>query len=283
MKFILQTVLLLSVLGALTGAEIVHRYPTDMTLPTDVAVLEDGRICVADGVNGRVLVFNQSGKHQDLRFPEMKRPLGLAADLNGGLLITDTEAHALFILDKFLKLTINIPLEVSIDPTDVLPVNDLLWIIDNDGHRILIVDRKGSIKHTLGKKGSVGPTFSYPSTITLGKANQIFVCDVLNGRLQLFNTDRSYQGQIADWGITPGFLFRPKGVASREDGRIAVSDSFTGTLQTFSSQSSQGKMIVDASKKPIRFKNPTGVCWGKSNVLWVVESATGSLIGVQVP
>ena len=284
MKNILSRITLILVCaGTLSSAEIVHQYQSDMTLPTDIAILADGRICVADGVNARILVFDSRGASTELRFPEMKRPLGLAADDNGGLLVSDTQAKSVFILDKYLNLKVNIPLESSVDPTDVLAVGKQLWVVDNDGHQILVIDRKGQLKHTLGKKGSVGPTFSYPSTISSGKDDQIFVCDVLNGRLQLFNTDFSYQGQIADWGITPGKFFRPKGVASQADGRIAVSDSFTGTLQIFKSQSSEGTMIVDSNSNPLHFQNPTGIAWDKSGLLWVVESATGSVMGVQLP
>jgi len=283
MNSLFRITLILVCAGTLSSAEIVHKYQSDMTLPTDIAVLEDGRICVADGVNSRILVFDTRGVSTELRFPEMKRPLGLAADANGGLLVSDTQVKAIFILDKYLNLKVNIPLEKSVDPTDVLAVDKHLWVVDNEGHQILVIDRKGQLKQKMGKKGSVGPTFSYPSTISSGKNDQIFVCDVLNGRLQLFDSDYSYQGQIAGWGITPGYLFRPKGVASQADGRIAVSDSFTGTLQIFKSQSSEGKMIVDASNNPLHFQNPVGLAWDKSGLLWVVESATGSVIGVQLP
>jgi len=283
MKIFRQTLLLILFLIPTFGAEIVHRFPSDMTLPTDVAVLEDGRICVADGVNQRILVFGSSGQSTILTFPELKRPLGLAADHGGGLLVTDTKAKTVFILDKYLKLQVAIPLAEEIDPTDILAVEDLLWVVDNEGHRVLVISRTGKIKETLGKKGSAGPTFSYPSTISAGKPGQVFVCDVLNGRIQLFNDDLSYQGQIADWGIINGLLFRPKGVASRPDGKIVVSDSFTGTLQLFLSQSSPGNVLSDTKGNPLRFQNPTGVVWDKSGLLWVVESGSGSLIGVKVP
>lgn len=283
MNILIRITLMLICFGTLRSAEIVHRYQSDMRLPTDITILDDGRICVADGVNARILVFDNNGESKALQFPQMKRPLGLAADANGGLLISDTEAKSIFILDKYLELQVNIPLNKAIDPTDVLAVEELLWVVDNEGHRILIYDRKGNQKHALGKKGNVGPTFSYPSTISAGKDDQIFVCDVLNGRIQLFTTDLNYQGQIADWGITPGYLFRPKGVASQKNGRIAVSDSFTGTLQLFQSQSSAGSIVVDSDNNPLRFQNPIGLSWDKNGLLWVVESATGSIIGMQLP
>jgi DNA-binding beta-propeller fold protein YncE len=253
-----------------------------MERPTDIAILEDGRVCVADGVNGRVVIFDQSGKYAELRFAELKRPLGLAADLNGGLLITDTKANAVFILDKYLVLKAQLPLAQEIDATDVLPVGDQLWIVDNDGHRILVLDRQGHVKNSIGHKGHAGPTFNYPSTISLGQERRIFVCDVLNGRIQLFNVDGSYRGQIADWGITPGSLFRPKGIAAHAAGPFVITDSFTGTIHYFKSQSSPGTVLTTGNSEYLRLKNPLGLVWETPEMLWVVESGTGDVLGIKI-
>ncbi|MEA3286656.1 MAG: NHL repeat-containing protein [Candidatus Marinimicrobia bacterium] len=282
MKHLLLFIILVTAVLAQPSAEIIHRFQAGMDRPTDIALLEDGRICVADGVNSRVLVFDQSGKHEVLRFAELKRPLGLAADLKGGLLITDTEANAVFILDKYLVLKAQLPLTPEIDATDVLPVGDRLWVVDNDGHQILILDRQGHIKNSIGHKGTVGPTFNYPSTISLGKERRIFVCDVLNGRIQLFNVDGSYRGQIADWGITQGSLYRPKGIAAHPAGPFVITDSFTGSIHFFKSQSSQGTVLTTGNSEYLRLENPLGLVWGTEDMLWVVESGTGDVLGIKI-
>jgi len=275
-KIILLLTLSLSVLSQ-PMAEITHRFQGEMDRPTDIAVLNDGRICVADGVNNQVLVFKRDGSYVTLTFPQMKRPLGLAADFNGGLLITDTQADAIFILDKYLTLKIHIPLSQEVDATDVLAMDqEVLWVVDNDGHQIIVMDRQGHIKQRLGSKGSTGPAFNYPSTIAGNSNNQIFICDVLNGRIQLYDSEGIYRGQIADWGITPGSLFRPKGVAANQSGAFVVTDSFTGTIHYFRTQSSVGSVL------PLKFKNPLGVAWDNEGILWVVESGTGNILGIKV-
>jgi len=154
MRYLLLIFGLVLTLSAQPNAEIVHRFQGGMERPTDLAVLNDGRICVADGVNGRVLVFQEDGKYEEIRFPELKRPLGLATDLNGGLLITDTETDAILILDKYLMLKVRIPLDKAVDATDVLVVDEnLLWVVDNDNHHIIVIDRQGRINSTIGRKG----------------------------------------------------------------------------------------------------------------------------------
>ncbi len=283
MRYLLYTLILAFTVTAQPRADIVYRFQGQMERPTDVAVLNDGRICVADGVNGRVLVFQQNGEYEELRFPELKRPLGLAADLNGGLLITDTEADAILILDQYFTLKIRLPLNEAVDATDVLVVDEnLLWVVDNDNHQVMVIDRQGHFQSTIGRKGSAGPTFNYPATISYGRENRIFICDVLNGRIQLFEHDGSYRGQIADWGITPGSLFRPKGIAAQPDGPFVVSDSFTGVIHYFKSQSSTGSVLTSSSLEPLRLNNPLGLAWGTDGVLWVVESGSGDLLGIKI-
>ncbi len=284
MKILLILLFLVFSLVAQPAAEIIYRFNKgQMNYPTDIAVLQDGRICVADGVNGRVLVFKKSGKFKELRFPAMQRPLGLAADLNGGLLITDTQADVIILLNRKLKVNSIIQLLKVVDATDVLPVSgDMLWVVDNDGHRILIMDRQGNIESEVGRKGSSGPTFNYPASIAQDSKGQIFITDVLNGRVQLFSEYGSYYGQVAKWGITPGSMYRPKGVAVNENGAFVVTDSFTGVIHYYQSQSSKGALLSTREHELIRLKNPLGVAWGNDGILWVVESGSGDLLGVKL-
>ncbi len=270
-------------LWAQPTTEIVYRFHSDMVYPTDVAVLNDGRICVADGVNQRVLVFKKNGRSKELKFPEMKRPLGLAADLAGGLLITDTETDVVLILDKRLKLKSVISLPKVVDATDVQVIDgQVIWVVDNDGHRVIIMDRQGNIESEIGRKGSSGPTFNYPACITRDGRGQLYVTDVLNGRVQLFNEFGTYQGQVAKWGITPGSLYRPKGIAANQAGAFVISDSFTGTIHYYKSQGSQGEVLKTHNQSFLRLENPLGLCWDKNGLLWIVESGSGDLLGVKL-
>jgi len=273
--------LFIAALGQPVGT-LVHRFQADMTRPTDVAVLNDGRICVADGVNSRVIVFSPAGTHQALRFAELQRPLGLAGDIAGGLLITDTQAHAVLILNDRLRLTARIQLPDTVDPTDVYPVGDQLWVVNNDGHQILVVDRAGQVTQTIGKKGIDGATFSYPATLSGDQLHKLYVCDVLNARIQLFDDQGEYLGQIGDMGVTPGTFYRPKGVAVTPAGAFIVTDSFTGVLHYFSDPTATDAVLKTEAGAYLRLKNPLGVCWDSSGLLWVVESGTGDLLGIRV-
>jgi hypothetical protein len=59
------------------------------------------------------------------------------------------------------------------------------------------------------------------------------VVDVLNTRVQKFDPFGNYISDIGSWGVLPGQLFRPKGVAIDRRNRVFVSDSYTGLIQIF--------------------------------------------------
>jgi hypothetical protein len=60
------------------------------------------------------------------------------------------------------------------------------------------------------------------------------VVDVLNTRVQVFRENGEFSIQVGEWGVLPGQLFRPKGIATDRQGRFYISDSYMNLVQVYS-------------------------------------------------
>jgi hypothetical protein len=75
----------------------------------------------------------------------------------------------------------------------------------------------------------------FPWTITTDRGGQIFVLDVGNSIVRVFDADGRYLRELGGRGGGPGEFMRPSGIAVRDDGTITVSDVGKASLVRFDS------------------------------------------------
>ena len=101
----------------------------------------------------------------------------------------------------------------------------------------------------------------------------IYIVDILNGRIQVFNPDGSNPRQLGGSGITPGTLFRPKGIVIDQQSRVYVSDSYTGVIQLFDSSGKLVGILSENKIDPLRLTTPIGMALDpEEKHLYVVQS-----------
>jgi len=255
-------------------------------MPTDAAVGQDGNLYVLDGVNDRVVVYDARG---NFRFQfgahgngagQFSFPLGIAAGPDGKVYVADSGNHRFQIFEADGK-----PLEAVIlpavkssdsptDPTDVAldATRQRLYIADNDNHRLDIynlVSRK--FEEPIGSAG-VGPRqFRFPFLIDTTADGYVLVVEPINTRVQVISPSGKFVGFVGAWGIKPGQLFRPKGVATMGN-HVYVSDSVLGHIQVFDLRGAFLGALADEQGVPLQLVTPTGVAIdGKNKLLYVVE------------
>jgi DNA-binding beta-propeller fold protein YncE len=253
--------------------------------PSDVAVSNDGRIYVVDGVNSMIRIFDQRGqlvssfgglgaKNGQLRFP-----LGIDLDRLGTIYVADAGNHRVQIFSPqgnfIAKIDIPPGKTKPADPTDVA-VDDArqrCYVVDNDNHRILFYDLESlKLIGTYGKPGSEKRSFNYPFLMALDKDNYLYVVEVINTRVQILNPEGLFVNFIGAWGVEKGEFYRPKGVAVDKQNRIYVSDSYLGVIQVFDANGSFYAALGDPrTKKVKKFKTPVGLFIDRLNRLYVVE------------
>ncbi|MEN8130711.1 MAG: NHL repeat-containing protein [Pseudomonadota bacterium] len=298
MKWIGSLLLLLILIAAVSSAGAVESLikftrileltgPVDkpLVMPTDIAIGKDERIYIVDSGNHRVLCYSRDGKYL-FAFGsagegdgELLGPVGITTAEDGSVLLADRGNKRIQIFDEkgqFLN-TIETrsggksasPVDVAVDKSG----KQLYVTASIPFHQVFVYgedEAGGKVKAVWGKPGSNPGEFRYPATIAIGPDKHIYVVDVFNSRLQVFDVSGKALVTIGSWGITPGHLFRPKGVAIGNDGLIAVSDSYLGVLQLFDSDKRFQGVLGEAGDIA-HFTTPTGLAFDGKGRLYVAE------------
>ena len=250
-----------------------------LSLPSDVSVDENGNIYIVDSGNHRIAVFDDSGENisfisnKGQKKGALTNPVGIDID-EKYIYVADKDNHRIQVFNKdgVIKRTITLKQgDKLVRPVDIA-VNEklkLLYITGNNNHKVMVYDYSGKLLHQWGGQGTNRGEFRYPATIGLFN-NNVFVVDVLNSRVQIFNAKGELQSIAGEWGILPGQLFRPKGVALDKKGNIYVSDSYLEVIQVFSSDT-RFKYVLANKGKPYKFTSPAGITIDNQNRLYVCE------------
>ena len=252
--------------------------------PSDVSVSKEGLVYVVDGVNNQIKVFDQEGKFSfsfgskgSLK-GQFNFPLGIDIGNSGRVYIADSGNHRVQIFSPQGKYIdqITIPAKIKpADPTDVAVDEDAhrLYVVDNDNHYILIYDTSTmGLSTTFGTPGSEEREFRYPFLVSMDREKYLYVSDVVNTRVQVFNPDGLFVGVVGGWGVEKGRFFRPKGIALDRDKRVFVSDSYMGVIQVFKGTGGFYSALGESGGNSVKkFITPTGLYIDRNNRLYVVE------------
>lgn len=232
-----------------------------LSLPSDVAVAGDGRVYVVDSGHHRIAVFDRDGKLL-VRFAErgtepgrLRDPVGIGLAPNGEVYVADKGNRRIQVFDadgRFRRGFVvtsrgkpAAPVDVAIDAA-----GKTVYVTGNTNHRVMAFTPEGRFVREWGGEGVNRGEFRYPATVAVGADGRVYVVDILNTRVQAFESGgRIYQ--IGGWGVLPGELFRPKGVALDRAGRVYVSDSYLDVVQVYDS-SYRFLHVVGSGGKPHR-------------------------------
>lgn len=253
---------------------------TPLALPSDVAVTDNGRVYVVDGGNHRLVIYDALGglvaavgQHGDGN-EQFAEPLGVAVDRGGLVYVADAGNHRVQVLDgegRFLRALPLMDGGKPVRPADVA-VSELsgnLFVTGNNTHRVMKLSPQGEVLGSWGGEGVAQGQFRYPATLVV-REGMVAVVDVLNTRVQIFDEDGRYHYQLGEWGVLPGQLFRPKGIAIDQAGRYYISDSYMEVVQVFDS-GYQLLHVLGKRGKPYRFVSPVGLAVGLDERLYVTE------------
>jgi hypothetical protein len=116
-----------------------------------------------------------------------------------------------------------------------------LWVTDMDNNRVQRVRPNGEFISKFGSPGSAAGQFDHPQGIAYAfdpdqsvEADQIFVADTGNNRIQRFGVAGTFQRQWGTPGSGPGQFASPTGIAVDDAGHVYVVDSGNNRVQKFS-------------------------------------------------
>ena len=133
-----------------------------------------------------------------------------------------------------------------------------------------------------GLPGSESGEFNRPYDIALDDSSKIFVSDLENNRIQIFNNDGSYISQLNIVGDGTINLHRPKGIAIDSINNLYIADSLhhrivkcdtTGVCNVFAGTGVPG---FDDGPNP-SFNSPAGITIDGSNNIYIADSGNHTI------
>lgn len=251
-----------------------------LVLPTDVEVF-GSLIYVVDSGNNRLVVLGEDGKtrftigHEGQGKGEFQDPVGLGIDSEGRIYVADSGNHRIQIFSAKGKYSSEISISKNGKPVRPIDVavdakTNNIYVTGNESHNIMVFDSSGRLIREWGGNGAETGEFRYPATIAVTANLDVAVVDVFNTRVQLFQSDGIFLIAIGEWGVLPGQLFRPKGIAIDPQGLLYVSDSYMNVIQVFN-DSGKFQHVLKPENAKHEIMTPAGIAIAENNRLYIAE------------
>jgi DNA-binding beta-propeller fold protein YncE len=114
--------------------------------------------------------------------------------------------------------------------------DDVLYVVDRDGHQIFRYSQGGEILLRLGSRGqaSFEAPFNHPTDAFEGSGGEIYVSDGYgNSRVHKFSSDGAHLMSWGRSGTGPGEFSVPHGICVDTQGRVYVADRDNHRVQIF--------------------------------------------------
>ena len=215
--------------------------------PYGMAMDSKNNLYVADQKVGAIFIFNTETREAELiknrTDAHFVRIIGLAMDDGDRLFVSDPGLRHVLVFDANHKATDVItdgmaePGSLAIDRENrLLYVSDIqldqVLVYDADSFKLLRKIGRSEHNHELTTPGD----FAKPSGLAVDADGNLYVCDTLNNRIEVFDADGKFISTYGKNGDGPGYFARPKGVAIDSDGHIWVADGMQDRVQVFNQQ-----------------------------------------------
>jgi sugar lactone lactonase YvrE len=227
--------------------EEVFTLPFSLVQPGGIAIDSKGRVYIADSKVGAIFIVNPETRDSELlkhgvngNFTHI---VDLAIDDNDRLFISDPVLKHVLVLDAAHKPE-DVITEGMSRPTGLAldTQNRLLYVADTELDQVLVYDAD-SFKplRKIGKTGhnhelTTPGDFSKPTGLAVDHEGNLYVCDTMNNRIEVFDAEGTFLQAYGKNGDAPPNFARPKGVAIDSDGHIWVSDGVQDRVSVFNKE-----------------------------------------------
>ncbi len=254
--------------------------------PYGLAVDSKNNLYVADQKVGAVFIFNTETREVELIKNKVHahfvRIIGLAMDDNDRLFVSDPGLHHILVFDAAHKAE-DVITDGMVEPGGMAidKENRLLYVADVTLDQILVYDAD-SFK-LLRKIGTTGRNhelttpgdFAKPTGVAVDQEGNLFVCDTMNNRIEIFDADGKFINTFGKAGDGPGYFARPKGVAVDSDGHIWVADGMQDRVQVFNQEQQLLITFGGHGLLPGQFQGLVGIATDKNNRVFTSEMYPG--------
>jgi DNA-binding beta-propeller fold protein YncE len=254
--------------------------------PYGLAVDSKNNLYVADQKVGAIFIFNTETRDVELiknkTHAHFVRIIGLAMDDNDRLFVSDPGLRHVLVFDANHK-AVDVIESGMVEPGSMAidKENRLLYVSDVALDQVLVYDAD-SFK-LLRKIGTTGHNhelttpgdFAKPTGVAVDADGNLYVCDTMNNRIEIFDADGKFVSTFGKAGDGPGYFARPKGVAIDSDGHIWVADGQQDRVQVFNQQAQLLITFGGHGLLPGQFQGLVGIATDKNNRVFTSEMYPG--------
>ena len=254
--------------------------------PYGIAIDSKNNLYVADQKVGAIFIFNTETREVELIKNKVHahfvRIIGLAMDDNDRLFVSDPGLHHILVFNATHKAE-DVIADGMVEPGGMAidKENRLLYVADVALDQVLVYDAD-SFK-LLRKIGTTGHNhelttpgdFAKPSGVAIDQEGNLYVCDTMNNRIEIFDADGNFVSTFGKAGDGPGYFARPKGVAIDSDGHIWVADGMQDRVQVFNQELRLLITFGGHGLLPGQFQGLVGIATDKNNRVFTSEMYPG--------
>jgi len=144
------------------------------------------------------------------------------------------------------------------------------FVSDSSLGQVVVFDKDNVFRGEIGKPGEMKPA----GLQIVG--NKLYVCDVKNHRVSVFNTETFEPGPVypRDPNDEKSKLYGPTNVAVDKNGRVIVSDTGGFAVQVYAADGAHLQTIGEQGLTPGRFAMPKGIGVDREGRIYVADSST---------
>ena len=234
--------------------------------PSDVAILSNGDIIVADTENYQLQIIDNQGRTKSCMAVGEVKPAGVAVTAVGTLVVTDILDRSVKIFSEQGQLLHEFGHDLFDSPAGVA-VNSLGDIIVSDvaNHCITVHNSQGSITARLGSYGDQDDAFDSPWYVATNDQNDIIVSDMGNKCVKIFNCQLELVTKIE---ADAGEVMCPAGVGPDLQGNILVCDSGRNMVSMYTPD---GNLIDHILTEDDGMDGPHGMSLGQGGQLILTQ------------
>ena len=205
-------------------------------------------------------------------------PQGIALNSKQQLVVTKfVGERGVIVLDKEGKTVQTITCDKFSCLTGVAVDKDNNIYVSNLGTSSLLkFNKEGKLMKTVGQQGTRPGEFNNLGFIKVIN-DKLYVCDNMNKRVQILNTELEYVNSFGCHGDGDGQHNKPKDIAQDRAGNLHVTDSSNNQVLVFDYR---GQFLYSFRKKSAasaQLNNPCGICVGSDQFVYVCDRGNKSV------
>lgn len=177
-------------------------------------------------------------------------------------------------LSNYIQGDMNNPLD---KPMDATKAGQWIYVTDTNHQQVQVFDTSGAFVFKFGKKGTGQGQFQFPYGITSDKKGDIYVADLYNNRISIFDSKGKFLKYYTDDKKKADFLKSPGGIRIFNN-HLWVTDIQLGKVFEYNLSGKKLLEIATATSKTDKLNAPNAVTLDSDKNIYVSDTGNQRLV-----